>query len=128
MLAGGAVVSVARWSRPWRTLVAVDALPAPGMTASLLRVFRSLDQPAVVGREYLALAPGEADARDLTALIAARLPGGHRALARDTGRLRATVDRCVRADFAAGRVVTVDGWILAATEARLCALAALAVG
>ncbi len=31
----------------------------------------------------------------------------------------------VRADFAGGRMVSVDGWIISDTEARLCALAAL---
>jgi hypothetical protein len=42
---------------------------------------------------------------------------------------REALHRALRArnseDFAAGRVVRLDGWVLAATEARLCALAAL---
>lgn len=31
----------------------------------------------------------------------------------------------VRADFAAGDIVSVDGWVISETEARLCAVAAL---
>jgi len=33
----------------------------------------------------------------------------------------------VRADFASGMMVSVDGWLISDTEARLCALAALDV-
>ncbi len=36
---------------------------------------------------------------------------------------RAQIAARVRDDFAAGRVVMLDRWMLAATEARLCALA-----
>ncbi len=39
--------------------------------------------------------------------------------------LRETVAARVRDDFATARVVNVDGWLLARTEARLCALAYL---
>lgn len=73
-----------------------------------------------VGRDYLAAHPHEADAARLSALIEAALGpdsgpvGTHRALR-----------RAVRADMLAGRSVLVDGWVLAATEARLCALACL---
>jgi hypothetical protein len=40
----------------------------------------------------------------------------------DRATLRRRVDRRIRADFAAGRVVSVDGWVLSRTEARLYAL------
>jgi hypothetical protein len=30
------------------------------------------------------------------------------------------LDSLVRSDFAAGRIVRVNGWVLSATEARLC--------
>jgi murein L,D-transpeptidase YcbB/YkuD len=39
----------------------------------------------------------------------------------DAGSIRAQI----RDDFAQGRIVDVEGWMLSATEARLCALAAL---
>ena len=39
---------------------------------------------------------------------------------------RVSIERQVRDDFAAGRTVLVDGWVLSATEARQCALFSLA--
>jgi len=39
--------------------------------------------------------------------------------------LRSSISVQIRNDFEEGRVVCLDGWILAVTEARLCALAAL---
>jgi len=43
---------------------------------------------------------------------------------RSAARLpRAQLAARVREDFAAGRIVMLDGWMLSATEARLCALA-----
>jgi hypothetical protein len=35
------------------------------------------------------------------------------------------IERQVRDDFATGRIVVVDGWVLSATEARQCALFSL---
>ena len=42
------------------------------------------------------------------------------------GEARPSVAQQVRNDFAAGRIVLVDGWVLSATEARQCALFSLA--
>jgi hypothetical protein len=42
-----------------------------------------------------------------------------------SAELRSAIAASVRDDFATSRVVTVDGWMLAITEARLCALAYL---
>jgi hypothetical protein len=39
--------------------------------------------------------------------------------------IRRFMKKQCRVDFARDRVVLVDGWLLAVTEARLCALAAL---
>ena len=44
---------------------------------------------------------------------------------RYSGRDSHSVRDEIRADFAAARTVRVEGWILSATEARLCGLAAL---
>ena len=44
----------------------------------------------------------------------------------DDAELEVSIRRRVREDFAQGRVVRLDGWILSSTEARLCALTALA--
>jgi hypothetical protein len=43
------------------------------------------------------------------------------------GRWRASVDS-VRDDFAHGRTVLIDGWVLSLTEARQCALFSLLPG
>jgi hypothetical protein len=80
-----------------------------------------------VGREYLRGVPTEGDDKILVFLICgeqceppptARGPQA----TREWARARA------RKDFAAGRVVEIEGWIVSATEARLCALSALSRG
>lgn len=40
------------------------------------------------------------------------------------GELRVQTKKRIREDFARGRTVTVDGWVLSRTEAALCILAA----
>ena len=83
----------------------------------LSALFTNRRSAAIVGQVYLQQHPEEANVETLLAGIdAAHLPPAERA---------PLTDRRIRADFAAGRVVTIDGWILARTEARLCALAAL---
>src|SRR3982750_2906425 len=94
---------------------------------------RALDHPQLLemlgpdrlrglGARYRALFPDENSARALnTAISASRsalhLPGLHK-----------SIDNVVRDDFAAGRTVLVDGWVLSLTEARQCALFSLAFG
>lgn len=70
---------------------------------------------ARLGRLYLATAPQEADPSRLAALILEGSPSvSPRSLASRFS-----------ADFAAGRTVRLDGWVMSRSEARLCALAAL---
>lgn len=73
-----------------------------------------------IGRAYLAAYPAEADAPRLTAQLAQALGA-----ARGRRDLRLALRRAVRDDMRHGRSVLVDGWVLARTEARLCALASL---
>jgi hypothetical protein len=77
-----------------------------------------------VGNAYLWTAPSEAHALGL----ARALRRSNRAWGRVSGpgavRRLAGVES--RRDYAAGRVVVVDGWHISRTEARLCALATLA--
>jgi hypothetical protein len=77
-----------------------------------------------VGAAYLRIMPYEADVQALLARLLEDQPAlsGSRSAAATRGLLR----RSIRADFAGERVVAVDGWLLAETEARLCALAVLA--
>ena len=44
------------------------------------------------------------------------------AAALDRDRLLSVLDAQVRSEFGAGNIVRVDGWVLARTEGRLCAL------
>ena len=81
----------------------------------------------LIGQEYLRRAPAEGSVRVLVGLIASSLPHGTRRLsALSDEELRAHVLRSVHKDFEDGRVVNLGGWIVSLTEARLCAVAALA--
>jgi hypothetical protein len=79
-----------------------------------------------LGLRYLRDAPGEANPELLTRLLLERLypPSPDPLDAAPEARAAAAV----RADFAARRTVLVEGWVLAETAARLCALAALEPG
>ena len=75
-----------------------------------------------IGARYRAAVPSENNAAALRAAIS------------DAGRQgfrlpwvkRASIEQQVRDDFAGGRTVLVNGWVLSATEARQCALFSLA--
>ncbi len=86
---------------------------------SLRELIVHRESAALLGRAYLTAVPHEADPSKLVSLIL-----GEPAI--PTGREAARVAARIRADFDAGRVVTVEGWILSTTEARLCALCAVA--
>jgi hypothetical protein len=93
----------------------------PGRAAALTALVPNPASAAAVGREYLRVAPDEADIARLCELLwpAPGVPQG--ALSRALAQRQ-------RKDFADGRVVRLHGWILARTEARLWALAALQEG
>ena len=75
-----------------------------------------------IGRHYRELVPAESSVEALrTALLESR-PGP---LRRAVGR-PATVAALVEEDFAEGRLIVVNGWVLSKTEARQCALYSLA--
>jgi hypothetical protein len=82
----------------------------------------SLGSPAsagVIGAAYLAQNPLEWDRARLLEELDLRAAGT------DRERIRSLVGERQRDDFASGRVVEVNGWILSQTEVRLYALAAL---
>ena len=103
-----------RRSLLWGGLAACLATPAAKPEPALLSLFRDKQAAARLGRAYLEGRPSA----DLASLEWPSLPAG--------GALRRRVARQIRADFAAGRVVCVQGWLLSETEARICAMAALA--
>jgi hypothetical protein len=87
------------------------------------------ESAAVVGREFLRLRPGEADVGVLLAALGASVPDLARLLVEASDNdLRAALDAASRRDFAeAGNgLIRVRGWIASLTEARICAIVALA--
>jgi len=113
LAAAGAVLVGERW----RALVVIDrGLDYAG-------VFAGRTAAVAVGRWYLAGTPAEASSAVLTDAVGAALPAG--ALATRAALRRAARSR-IDHELATGDVVLLDGWIVSRTEARLCALAALA--
>ncbi|QQP88281.1 hypothetical protein IGS68_19830 [Skermanella sp. TT6] len=94
------------------------AAAAPPEAQRLLALLRSPAAARRIGRAYLETARDEADPAKLAALI---VGGGGMS---DGDLLRHVAER-QRADFAAGRTVKLDGWVLSRTEARLYALASV---
>ena len=96
--------------------------PPPEVTAA--SDFQTLTRPDVlgllgtevvreIGAQYRRLVPTEGDWSALHAAILARHGGGP------------SIAAMVRSDFDDGRVVLLNGWVLAVTEARQCALFSL---
>lgn len=105
-------------------LAALGWRPAPAAANPVTRltaIFRHRDSAVRLGEAYLAAHPEEADPghlthRTLTALGDVSPPDAD---------LRPRLAAACRRDFAEGRTVQLDGWILAETELRACALVAL---
>jgi hypothetical protein len=74
-----------------------------------------------IGTHYRALATTERDVAALRDAIVASRPLS----ARLFGASAPTIPELIRDDFAHRRTIVVDGWILALTEARQCALYSL---
>jgi hypothetical protein len=76
------------------------------------------DRVRQLGMHYRALTPAESSADALRTAISS---------ARGTGFSigKRSIDDDIRDDFAAGRTVLVDGWVLSVTEARQAALFSL---
>jgi hypothetical protein len=70
-----------------------------------------------IGANYRTKTPAEAEEGRLIELLTSGLPQG-------TDRAQ-QLDSLVRQDYAAGRTVTIDGWVLSVTEARQCAVFSL---
>lgn len=100
---------------------------APG--ARLAAALPHSDGAVRVGRAALAGRLVEDDVRGLMAGLSATIPDLDRLL-RDgsDADIRAALDIARRREFAAhgGGVLRIDGWVVARTEARTCALIALA--
>jgi hypothetical protein len=96
--------------------------------ARLAALLQDPQSAGVVGRAYLREAPREADVPTLVQLVAGGLPGGVQVVNRATdNQLRELITVRIREDFAEDRTVTLQGWIVSQTEARLFAVAALVI-
>jgi hypothetical protein len=124
LTAAGALLGVGAYG----TLRWASRADADGVVHRLLAALRERRSAAAVGRAFLAVYPGERDAERLAQDIMASVGGRDPALAAGGTRdLRQAISRQIRRDFASSLVVSVDGWILSETEAKLCGLAALRV-
>ena len=75
--------------------------------------------PKMIGRRYLTLYPEEADIDHLwTRLAGLSAPSS-------SDELGVRLEKLRQQDFEEGEIAIVDGWILARTEARACALLTL---
>lgn len=99
----------------WPSRLGAHALPsgdrANAVDAAVARLLPHRDSARAVGRAYLDLVPDEASLARLRALL---------------GTAVEAMAARVRADYAQGRVMMIDGWTLSLTELRACALRALA--
>lgn len=87
----------------------------------------SYESAASIGRHYLRSMPEERNIDTLLALIDRTLADdGLATCDSDAGSTTRAIARSIRNDFADGRIVSVQGWMLSRTEARIGALAALA--
>lgn len=89
----------------------------------LLAIIRNDTVVRELGQRYRERVAGENDGDALAALILEGPPEAH--ASGSPVFLRQRLNEQVTRDFAAGRTVTLDGWILAVTEARQCALYSL---
>ena len=100
------------------------AAPPPEAVGRLRRLARPAPSARALDLAYLARRPDEAGPARLAALVLAALGLGEADLAAfDDRSLAALLADRIRADFAAGRMESAGGWMLARTEARLLALA-----
>ncbi len=106
-------------------LAGIGWLGLPGANrATIAGILSDLVGAREIGMRYLAFAPYDAD----RSTLALHLFGGLKALpdsSDDYALLRRQIASKREQDFALGDTVILDGWILARTEARLCAFAAL---
>ena len=122
VLAGG--LSVARLN-PFASSSAAAEETAAALSDALGGLFRHPESVRAVGLAYLARYPLQGRAEQWLAALCAERDTGMPALCRrDREELRAWVAGAIREDFAAGRIVDLNGWQLAETEATLCAVVA----
>jgi hypothetical protein len=113
---------------PWTGLAVLARQSATQVLADRLRALLPHRlAAATLGVAYIGTVEKQPSVASLVSELLADLVGGvDAALALDRAALAAMLERSMRADYGAGRVVTLSGWIVSMTEGRLCALASLA--
>lgn len=105
--------------------IALPWLPPPATSANFDRLIRRRESAERIGRRYLAMLPADTDRSRLLAMSPV-LGGALQAIQHRPEVAAGLLRRGINDDFRRADTVTVDGWVLAATEARLCAVIALA--
>lgn len=103
--------------------------PADAAAAGASALLGTLDAPAAaarIGRAYLGTQPQEADLDSLVQQLSEALAAQGGAVPDTREAMLDALARTVSAEYCAGDLVRADGWLLAPSEARLYALAALA--
>ncbi len=112
LLFGGAAVAAFAVVRPWRSWIEVVDAPAVERLADLLPADEGTRR---VGNAYLASHPDEADVPTLVGALT-------RSLDLSRSDLAAEVAEVIGSELSSRRIVVLEGWIAAPTEARLAAL------
>jgi hypothetical protein len=123
----GAIAAVSAFLPAVRRAHGLVAAPNPA-AARLVGLFKHHDSARAIGSLYLATHPEEADAHKLLELVIRADDGPLVVHGTSDTELRAWVRRRQARDFATARIVNLDGWLLSATEVRICALAGLTWG
>ncbi len=104
----------------WRTIAkSITTVGAGGWRA----VLPTTDGAHAIGALYLSQTPEEADPESI--MRALDLALGVQSARLGPVALRAHLQEQIRRDFEQAETVQIDGWILARTESRLCALSTL---
>lgn len=112
---GGLALALAGRVDPAAVLSGDTAAPLASWLRSMIG---DLDSARRIGRAYLETAPEASRERLLVELFPRLEPA--------MGDWRDSFAARCRQDFADGNTLRIEGWVLARTEVRLCALAALA--
>ena len=105
--------------------IALPWLARPGLPANFDGLIRHRASAERIGRRYLAMLPSATDRSRLLAMSPA-LGDALQAIRHRPEVAAGLLRRGISDDFGRADTVIVDGWVLAATEARLCAVIALA--
>ena len=90
-----------------------------GTVRAFFQIFEDVSAPRVIGRRYLETYPSESDPDFLWAQVLGDLASG------DSAALASKLRESRQRDFHNDDIVILDGWILARSEARTCALTLL---